>query len=149
MNIVVIGKSSAKSSFYGELAELSGTQVRYCRSESEAINILRLSREPCAGILLESTCGQRDNLDLARTLRAVRAGVPILFVRHFQNERSHSARPGSSHCAVERTADGEYLLHCALRNAEWDMDADSPSCESQPLDSPWVFEFSAPCKVSR
>jgi hypothetical protein len=148
MNIVVIGNSRSKPSFYAELAELPGTRVRYCHTESEAINILRLSRERCAGILLESTTGQRDNLALARTLRTVRADVPILFIRHFQNDRLESAQPASSHCTVERTADGEYRLHCALRDAEWNADANTSACGPQ-LDSPWMFEFSAPCKVSR
>jgi hypothetical protein len=98
--------------------------------------------------LLESASGQRDNLSLARTLRAVRADIPILFVRHFRNESPESAKPASSHCLVERTADGEYLLHCALRNAEWDAEANTSICGSH-LDGPWTFEFSAPCKVNR
>ena len=148
MNIVVIGNSQTTPSFYGELAELAGTGVRYCRTESEAINILRLSRERCAGILLESTCGQRDNLGLARTLRAVCAEVPILFIRHFQNNRLESEQPAAGHCSVERTADGEYRLHCALRNVEWEADTHTSACGSQ-HDSPWMFEFSAPCKVNR
>lgn len=149
MNILVIGNSQTKNQFfYHQLAEVKGTRVRYCVTESEAINVLRLSPEPCAGILLESACGQRDNVTLARTLRAVHAEAPILFVRHFRNDCSESASPAQSHCAIERTADGEYRLHCTLRNAEWPQETDTSTCDGQ-LDNPWMFEFIAPCKVNR
>lgn len=148
MNILVIGDSRITPSLYGALARLPGTHIRHCRTESEAINVLRLSREPWAGILLEGACGQRDNITLARTLNAVCADIPIAFVRHFQSNQVESTGASVSHCTVERTADGQYLLHCALRNAEWNTELETPSSDS-PFDSPWMFEFSAPCKVNR
>lgn len=146
--IVVIGEAQKTPSFYAVLAKLPNTRVRYCRTELEAISVLRLSPEPCAGILLDShyTEQGQGNVSLARTLRAVCAEVPILFVRHFQDQGLASANPVPSHCRVERTADGQYLLHCALRNAEWESETDA---RSGPVDSPWLFEFSAPCKVNR
>ncbi len=148
MNILVIGNSPTKRPFYDQLADIQGTRVRYCPTESEAISVLRLSPGPWAGILLESACGQRDNIALARTLRTVYAKAPILFVRHFREDCLDSASSAPSHCTIERTADGEYLLHCALRNTESTQETDTPTCDGQ-FDSPWVFEFSAPCKVSR
>lgn len=149
MNILVVGSARTEPLFYAKLANLRGTRVRYCPTESEAINVLRLSPAPWAGILLETPRGQRDNIALARTLRAVHADAPILFVRHFQNEDKQSDAPRPCHCAVERTADGAYVLHCALRSSEWDaQQPDHPAREGQ-FDSPWMFEFSAPCKVNR
>ena len=148
MNILVVGDPPTTHAFYERLAGLPGACVRYCRNESEVISTVGLARRQYAGILLERPVDHLDSVALARTLRAMCPEVPILFVQPFCHDALGASEQPSRVCSIERTADGEYRLHCVWRAAAWPQESEDCSGRS-PFDSPYLFEFSAPCKTSR
>lgn len=140
MKLLFIGPSLRLFSWLKKLGDSQRHTITHCPDGNQATLVLDQSSVDFDWIAIEGRETSGEGAVVARAVRAMGCGVPIVFLSSPDSANEREESP-TLLCALERSPHGTRMLNCT-------MPAAGALARCGPTAEDIVFEFHAPCKTA-